>query len=247
VTTVFYALGGGRGHFQRAWNLAERTPGSCVVLHQAARMGQEATSDGRIRGVALGGCTLRDAREALERELVHADHLVVDTFPAGVAHELVLPSMRTTLVARHLDRASYADYDEHVQRFHEVWLPYHADASEWDDPPAGRWIGPIVRPVSIEGEVDLLVIGDGEPASWAPLLASAMRVRGPFERLPRARRTVALAAGYNLAWELHSLGVDAAFRPLPRRFDDQFSRAARLGRPLHHRVDLERYLEVACS
>ncbi|MCB9677771.1 MAG: hypothetical protein H6737_21895 [Alphaproteobacteria bacterium] len=244
TTTVFYALGGGRGHATRAFELAKRVGGRSVVFHQAPGDWPEGSLNvGRI-GVA-------ELRARLAEALRDASRFVVDTFPGGIAHELDVSGLvqrpgaapvPTVLVARYVDREAYAGYDALVARFDEVWLPYDADGSEWDDPPSGTWIGPVVRDVRLEGEVDTLVIGADAPASWEPLLRGATRVDGLFGVLPRARRVVALAAGYNLGWELRRTGARVAFRPLSRRFDDQFRRAARLGVPLYHRADLEGFL-----
>ncbi|MEZ4322885.1 MAG: hypothetical protein R3F61_35795 [Myxococcota bacterium] len=232
---VVYALGGGRGHATRALTLAARLSGPSRVLHQCA--------DPDLPG-GIGTPTVAELHARLAEALVGATRFVVDTFPGGVAHELgELPTgVRTVLVARYVDRSAYPRYDALAARFDEIWLPYDPDGCEWDDPPDGRYIGPVVRTVPLGPEVDTLVIGSGEPASWAPLLRDLPRVDGPFASLPRARRVVALSAGYNLGWELATAGIRTAFRPLPRRFDDQFRRAARLGTPLYHRSCLEGFL-----
>jgi hypothetical protein len=178
------------------------------------------------------------------------DRLVVDTFPGGVAHELpdsLLGRRPTTLVARALIRDRYRDYGALAARFDEVWLPYPADRCEWDEPPPGRYVGPLVRDVAVGADrVPVLVIGDlaSAPPGWAPLLAGAAVIDGPFSALPAADRVVALAAGHNLAWELRTAGIVAGYRPLPRRYDDQHRRAALLGVPLAHRADLVSFLGV---
>lgn len=238
---VIYALGGGRGHATRAFTLAERLDregtGPSVVLHQAPGDWPQAGL-GRIRVEALFA--------RLHGLLGSCDRFVVDTFPGGVAHELLdleIPAhVETVLVARYVDRSTYAGYDRLLAGFDAVWLPYDRDTCEWDHPPDGTFIGPVVRPLRFEGEVDTLVIGRGAPPSWEPLLAGCTRVDHVFDTLPRARRVVALGAGYNLGFELATAGLDTGFRPLARRYDDQFRRAARLGTPLYHRSDLEGFL-----
>jgi len=235
---LVYALGGGRGHATRAFELCRRM-GSGVVFHQAP-------GEWPSGSVCVGRIGVTALREQLLGALSGAKRFIVDSFPGGIAHELVgLPipaGVRTVLVARYVDRAAYADYDALAARFDEVWLPYDPERCEWDEPPAGVYIGPVVRPVRLEGSVDTLVIGRGEPASWSALLRDSTRVDGLFDRLPRARRVVALGAGYNLGWELATAGLKPAFLPQTRRFDDQFRRAAKLGTPLLHRVDLEGFL-----
>lgn len=222
------------GHLQRALNLRDRI-GPCTILHQ----GPETPGTTRLP---------RPSPAEVQALLQGADRVVVDVFPGGVGHELEDLPDRSVLVARFVRREAYPDYDRLVERFDEVWLPYEASRCEWQEPPPGRFIGPVRRSIALEPrEVDLLVIGAGEPPTWTPLLADAERVNGPFERLPRARRVVALQCGYNLAWELEGLGMPVAFRPLPRRFDDQFRRAALLGTPLLHRRDLERFLEATAG
>lgn len=230
---MIYALGSGMGHLQRALNLQERL-GPCTILHQGP------PTPGTIRLVDP------TPAEVLER-LQGAERLIVDTFPGGIGHELVQLPAHAVLVARYVQRENYVDYDALAARFPEIWLPYDVDASEWDEPPPGTWIGPITRTLTwTEEHVDLLVIGTGEPVAWTPLLQDAPRITGPFQCLPRARRIVALQGGYNLFWELRALtrtsSTRCAFQPLPRRYDDQYRRVGRFGTPLLHRDDLQRFL-----
>lgn len=238
--TVIVALGGGMGHARRAFNLAERLDGTPVVLHQAP---------GDWPQPGLGALTRPALWERLGPLLERADRVVVDTFPGGVAHEL-LPLLdmpiHKVLVARYVERSAYADYDALAARYDAVWLPYTAAQCEWESPPAGEWIGPVTRALAVIGEAEVVVVGRDEPPSWSPLLQNAVRIDGPFDTLPRAKRYVGLAAGYNLGWELASLGAPVALRPLSRRFDDQFRRANALGVPLLHRRDLEAFLEGEC-
>ncbi len=266
MRTLIWATGGGLGHATRGRVLGERlaAEGDAVtVVHSAPDAA--GASEPPVNTVSLqewaGDRSVATVRSALEAALRSVDRLVVDTFPLGVDGALrgvsIPERVETVLVARWVDRARVPEwpagqaYDEQVAAFDAVWFPYAEHASEWDDPPAhpnAHWLGPITRPVTLSDErVDTLVIGDAPPG-WSGAIEAAVADGGRwvttrFEQLPRANAVVALAAGYNLAWELVGLGFPAlGFHPLPRRYDDQFARAARLGTPLYHRADLERFL-----
>ena len=234
MKTLIYALGGGSGHQRRGRLLAQRLEGTTVVVTEAS--GPPETFADRLLA-----------------ELRDYDQLVVDTFPAGLAHELddrfFAGPFRTVLVARYVDRDAYEGYDELAARFDEAWLPYPADHCEWDPAPRGKPMGALTRHVGLQGEVDTLVIGDvrSAPRAWRSVLTGAVVIDRPFATLPRARRVVALACGYHLGWELAQLGLSTGFRPLQRRYDDQFRRAALLGQPLYHVHDLEAFLGDAMA
>jgi hypothetical protein len=259
VSTLIWATGGGHGHRTRGQTLGERLvregeAASVTVVHSGA----DSYVDGPVQTVSItdwaGERSLSAARSRLAAALRGVDRLIVDTFPLGVdgaLRQVSIPdSVETVLVARWIDRAALPRYDAQVRSFDSLWFPYDRAQSEWDHPPVHRsvrWLGPITRPLRLEGTVDTLVIGEA-PHGWTPDLEAAVAdggrwVRERFDALPRAERVIALACGYNLAWELVQLGyAPIAFHPLPRRYDDQFMRAARLGTPLYHRADLERFL-----
>ena len=238
-----YAMGGGAGHARRAFNLAARQ-----ALDEPVFVAHQASGDWPIPGVGRVG--VRPWRERLGPVLPRLECLVVDTFPGGVGHELMgleLPK-RAVLVARFVKRDTYVDYDALVARFPELWMPYTESLCEWEEcPGAGarvRWLGPVTREIHWKGTCDTLVVGGDLPAEWEDLVGGAedCRVDGPFTTLPRPNRILALAAGYNLAWELYDPGIPLALRPLQRRFDDQYRRAHLLGTPVYHRDDLVQFL-----
>jgi hypothetical protein len=195
--------------------------------------------------------TIDDVRRSL---LAHARDatLVVDTFPGGIAHELddaLLDAFaERVLVRRYLRPGSYDDEERLASRFNRTLIPYAPERCEWEGAIEGEYVGPLVREVPVRGEPeDLVVIGDGVPAGWMPLLARARFVSGPLAVLPRARRYLATAAGHNLTYELLALGMPFASVPQDRRYDDQFRRADLLGIGIHHKRDLVRWLEATCS
>ena len=245
---LIYALGGGMGHLTRAVCLARRL-GPAVVLHSAPRPLPSAPP-----GVVQRHVTAAEARAALAT--AEADLLVVDTFPAGVDGGLSEPLLRRfprrALVRRYLRPGSYPGYAARAARFDTHLIPYTAEASEWDEPPPGRHVGLLLRPVSIQGSdasTELVIIGDEQelPVGWRQVLPRDRRcVHGPFEVLPAARRYLALGAGYNLTYELRALKVPMALVPRERRFDDQFARADRLGAGVYSSRQLTGWLRGGC-
>lgn len=250
-STLIYALGGNRGHLTRAVNLARRK-GPSVVLHQCQLPhAVSATAQIELEPVPLSWGP-NQLREYVFRRADEARHLVVDTFPGGVSHELddsVLDAYEErTLVRRYVRPGTYDNYDELASRFDEVALPYDPSRCEWEGCVDGRYVGPLTRDVSLEDspEISLVTIGPLGllPRRWPELFPEdAVNISCPFQSLPRARRYLAIGAGHNLIYELDQLGVSYAAYPLEQRFDDPFRRVDRLGVGIFSRTQLRTFLE----
>jgi hypothetical protein len=244
---LFYALGGGRGHVTRALNLARRFR-RATILH---------SSDGSYGELPAGIRLIRlnptdDANSVIEEQKTERTIVVVDTFPWGIRHELnpsVLGRFNPRiLVARFVSPGSYARYDEGLEYYTDIWLPTSPNDCEWEGLVSGHYIGPQARHIDIESkqQAACVVIGDRTvlPDSYRRKLPKeTVFIEGPFQRLPTSQRVLSLGAGYNIVHELQALGVEAAFVPQDRRYDNQFIRARRLGRCISSSEDLEAWLE----
>jgi hypothetical protein len=250
---VLYALGGGAGHLGRALALAARL-GPGLILHRAAFVAARPPPGVRLLRVP-GELSIPRWRRALARIASGAELFVVDTFPAGIAHEIdddvLARARRRALVRRYVRPFAYPGYDDAAARFDDVFAPYPLGGSEWEAPaPGDRHLGYLTRRLRLSGEPErpLCVIGDARllPVGWRALLpADTAWIEGPFEALPRARAYLSMGAGYNIAYELLALGAPFGLLPLEKRYDDQFRRAERLGRAVTTRADLARLIEAA--
>jgi hypothetical protein len=257
---VIYALGGGLGHLSRALVLA-RAIDAVAILHRAPGDGLVPDIDvpPGVRLIAVdAGWTPADLRACLAGLAQQAPVLVVDTFPAGVAHELddALLSVfgHRVLVRRYLRPGAYDDEAALAARFDTVLVPYREAACEWDgEIGAGAvHVGFLVRALAVDsvsasgpGALDLVILGDAGrlPPGWRALLPARTRcVSGRFRALPAARRYLGTGAGHNLTYELHEAGVCFAVMPCERRYDDQFRRADRLGAGVYTRDDFAGWL-----
>ena len=187
----------------------------------------------------------RAAAPVAAARVAQAAAVVVDTFPAGLFHELVHLPDDATWVARHLE--GYPGLEEAAARYRRIWLPYPPGRDPWEGQWAGACVGPLVRrlPMADGPPHDLLVIGDPEtlPGPWRARLPADTRSLHRFvAALPAARRVLALGAGHNLCWELAPLPIPVGHVPSHRRYDAPFARALRFGRAILSRADLEVFL-----
>jgi hypothetical protein len=252
---VIYALGGGLGHLSRALVLARKID-AVAILHRGAETAAETVAGMDAPGVRLigvdTGWTPSDLRACLARCAGEAPVLVVDTFPAGVAHELDDATLdrfeHRVLVRRYIRPGSYEDEAALAARFDAALVPYTEAQCEWDGEVDGAHVGFLVRELAVErgaAELDLVIIGDAGrlPPGWRALLPERTRqVAGRFRALPAARRYLGTGAGHNLTYELHQAGVCFAVMPCERRYDDQFRRADRLGAGVYTREDFAGWL-----
>ncbi len=258
--TLIYAPGGGLGHVTRALALARALPGRVHVWHQAPAPPGDAPAHVRLwRPPARWGPARVEA--ALARAARATPLLVVDTFPAGLEGEVSPRALdrfaRRVLVRRWVRPGAYPRYEARAARFDRALLPYPPDACEWDGAAPGLHVGHLLRtlplapsPADPRDLLDLVVLGDPGrlPPAWrARLPARTRAVSGWAPRLPRARRYLALGAGYHTAYELERLGLPRGLVPEERRYDDQFRRAARLGAGVHGRLDLARLLAAPAA
>lgn len=252
---VIYALGGGLGHLSRALVLARKI-GAVAILHRGGEAVPGTMAEIDAPGVRLigvdTGWTPSDLRACLHRCSEEAPVLVVDTFPAGVAHELDDAALdrfeHRVLVRRYIRPGSYEDEAALAARFDAALVPYTEAQCEWDGEVDGVHVGFLVRELAVErgaAELDLVIIGDAGrlPPGWRALLPERTRhVAGRFRALPAARRYLGTGAGHNLTYELYQAGVCFAVMPCERRYDDQFRRADRLGAGVYTREDLAGWL-----
>ncbi len=251
TTALIYALGGGRGHAQRAVVLAERFSRS-LVLHQCDEPPVRLPAGCQLQQIGPQW-SIKPLRDLLLSASGWAETLLIDTFPGGVAgevdHDVLSRYANTVLLRRYVRPGSYPDYEMRAAAFAEQWLPYAATNCEWDGAVPGRYIGSATRRLELaEGQpCELVVVGNPSqlPPAWTEALpADTKWLDGPFAALPRARRYLSIGAGHNISYELRRLGADAAFVPLERRYDDQFRRADRHGAGIYSGAELRAFLEA---
>lgn len=248
-TALIYALGGGNGHLQRASLLSECFANATIMHHVRPSFSCSA----RVV-YPQGGDLLSWSAQFVQENAASFDCIVMDTFPQGIGHEIKQHMMKRYpqhfLVARFLREEAYAQYRVSCSWFTNILLPYSIHNSEWEHPPKGVYIGTITRPLSISKEtpVELCVIGEQGriPKRWRSLFpVSTQYIHHRFDELPSAHRYLCVGAGYNLFWELYSMGRVAGHIALEKRYDDQFYRAGRLGRLITSHQDCAYFLGCA--
>ncbi len=226
---LYYAVGGGLGHLARARRVLTK-----LGLRDRATI----LTTAEAPEVAEGIPTLRPSENI---DYHSFERLIVDAFPCGLLGELRELDMPMDYVARLLKWDEYAAVTGAVMRRFETTYVVepvtHAIESEsfvdldlHEQPPEAEeedfWL--VVHSGS-EDEVQHLV-------SYARELQEVEGLEAPIEvatrtfpiapRLARAARIVS-AAGFNLMLETEPFHQKHHPVPLPRRFDDQFTRAAR--------------------
>ncbi|MFI1993098.1 hypothetical protein [Actinoplanes sp. NPDC020271] len=181
--------------------------------------------------------------------------LVVDVFPAGIGGELTVPDrVRTVLLARLL-----RGYAGRPVRFDQVWTVEEATLPpgisgdvarlELVDPPApslpiaaGTWLIPHAGPASETAELiayarECAGLEDREPRL---LVASPHPPPGDVDHIDvypvwplfaGAERVIS-AAGFNVVRQMRPWRSKHRMLPFARRWDDQFTRAARARREI---------------
>ena len=241
--TTYYAPGGGLGHATRARRVLDRL-GIDAAIITSAELPRELEGDAEAH-----------RRWLLERV---DDHLLVDTFPAGIQGELAgvelphidhvarllrwndyphrdAPRFRTTYAVEPLTAEHEAYLRERSERFVELDLALDTVAAA---PVAGRWL--IVHSGPAE-EVRELVAYASELAAIRQNLEILVATRCDVDLPPGFTRidalpathlyptaeTIITAAGFNVMLETEPYRERHHALPFPRRFDDQFLRAAR--------------------
>lgn len=237
---LVYALGGGLGHAVRgagiasalreagvaalAWVRAEAAPH--VAAHAGVVHACERPASPAALRAALGDLMTR----------FEATHLVVDTFPEGILGELQRPAVPAMVVLRARRDGKRREFlrslDAYERRLDvEPSLGWLEPGSAETSPPAAR---PLTRKPSQTGA--LLVASDPRLAAYFHRLRRRLSSRGvvvdmvegsqaPLTEDALSARVVVGPAGYNLTYELASLGTWHIAMPLARRFDDQPKRA----------------------
>jgi len=243
---LIYAMGGGFGHLQRA-SLFSMGFTEATILHQS-----QPPFPCQAKVVQPPPTNTRDwIQRFIVEQLTMVDCMVVDTFPYGLFHELTDEMIRSAsesiLIGRYLKKEEYRNYDRGKKNYSHVFLPYHQNRCEWNSEQNGRYIGPIIRDIFINSEwcCDLVVLGNIDliPKTWQNLFPqSTVYVDHYFESLPQSKGYLCIGAGYNLVWEMKSLGLNVVHLPIEKRYDDQFRRAGMLGCMVNSRQVLDEFL-----
>jgi len=223
---LYYAIGGGLGHLSRARR----------VLTRLGLRNRAVILTALDEPVLAGGIpTIRSADfNAYER-------IIVDAFPCGVTGELrgldvpmdyvarllkwddyaaatgaVMPHFETTYlvepVTHAIDSQRFVELDlsepPEMAEEEDFWLVAHSG----DDDEIQHLTGYARELQSIEG-IDAPIVVARRTFPLAPLLARAARIVS--------------AAGFNIMLETQAWRQKHHVVPLPRRYDDQFTRAAR--------------------
>ncbi|HWW59851.1 MAG TPA: hypothetical protein VN181_00660 [Thermoanaerobaculia bacterium] len=241
MTTIYYAIGGGMGHARRARR----------VLEALAIDAEIVASDDVPR--ALEGD--RDAHRQWLADRFRGHRVIVDTFPAGIQGELSgIDDVTFDHVARLLRWDDYRSAVPHAPpRFettyvveelmqeHEQFLRTNSDRLTTLQliPPAtgnGQRATPFTLIVHSgpTHELEELIAYAKELGDEPLLVATPCAVDGvdridtdsPADFFPAAARIVS-AAGFNVMLETEAWRDKHHVVPFPRRFDDQFLRAAR--------------------
>ena len=245
MSTLYYAVGGGLGHVTRAQRVlrALDISDAVVVTSCDAELDFPVIRVGEEDSVA----------EIVAR--TSADRVIVDAFPAGIRGELTgVRAPRVDYVARRLRWERYrrecpVDFHFHaayvveeLEDEHRRWVELHSDQVELLNlaPPAARadvdafWLivhsGPAHEVRELMEYARELAVLRGE--SPRVLVATRCDVELPdgFERTEtiayaNAARIIS-AAGFNVMMETEPWAEKHHVVPFPRRFDDQFARAA---------------------
>jgi len=226
---LYYAVGGGLGHLARARRVLTK-----LGLRDRATILTTANAP----EIADGIPTLHPSDGIDYRSF---ERLIVDAFPCGLLGELKDIEMPMDYVARLLRWDEYAKATGAVMRRFETTYVVepvtHAIASE-------RFIDLDLREPRFEAEREdfWLVAHSGDEievqhlAEYAKELQEIEEIEAPINvatrtfplgpLLARAARIIS-AAGFNLMLETEPWREKHHPVPLPRRFDDQFTRAAR--------------------
>jgi len=223
---LYYAIGGGFGHLARARRVLTR-----LGLRDRAVILTAAEEPGITDGIP----TITSA------DFTSFERLIVDAFPCGLLGELRNLDMPMDYVARLLQWDAYAAATGAVMpRFETAYVVEpltHAidsdrvvelDLSEPPDVAAEEdfWL---VAHSGSDDEVRHLTAYAAEVQAIEEIEAPIVVARRTFPLAPllaRAARIIS-AAGFNIMLETQPWRHKHHAVPLPRRFDDQFTRAAR--------------------
>jgi hypothetical protein len=232
---LYYAIGGGLGHLARA----RRVLTLLGLRNRAAIV--TASPDARVTEEIAVIQAPRD-RHALRPfvESLGAERIIVDAFPCGLFGELRgialpldhvarllreppahMPPFETTYVVEPLPawhRAMLAGRVVELDFSATVEIATAAEMDEWLVVHSGpaeeiEELVAYARELQRIERVDAPIVVATRTFPIAPLLASASRIVS--------------AAGFNLMLETEPWRAKHRVLPLPRRFDDQFARAAR--------------------
>jgi len=241
MKTIYYAIGGGLGHRRRAQRVLEALAIDADVI----------TTDDVPR--ELEGD--RDAHREWCADRFRNSHVIIDTFPSGIQGELADLDGTFDYVARLLKWDEYRKAVKHnPPRFNTTYIveelikeheeyvrkqSNHVRRLELR-PPRTTDNGQRPTPFSLivhsgpKEEIEELIEYARELGTEPLLVATPCPVDGveridtdsPADFFPAATRIVT-AAGFNVMLETEPWRDKHHALPFPRRFDDQFLRAAR--------------------
>jgi hypothetical protein len=238
---LIYAIGGGKGHLQRALNIAENLK-NVTIMHQHTFSHEEHTIiSPKSEDVFFW------SEHFLHHQIQDFDCFIVDTFPTGIGEEITQDLLNRVslrfLIARYLKEETLPCYSKALSWYSHILLPYTSDLCEWEYPPSQNYIGHLTRTIKIDTtqNVCMVVIGDINkiPRMWRHIFPTdTVFIDRYFYSLPQAHGYLCIGAGYNIFWELHALKIKAMHIPLHKRYDDQFLRAGRWNRIIHSKQQL---------
>jgi hypothetical protein len=231
---VYYTMGGGLGHATRARRVLETLRIDDAVIVASCK--PDARVTGRYR--------VADSLDGL-----HAERIIVDTFPLGLKGELAGIDVPLDYVARLLKWDEYRrcvpDPLPHFGTMYAVEEVSHAVPC---DRVVNLTLNPARCPPLAARSAYWLVVHSGPAEEVHDLIAYAEELQNlehdhseivvvsqcgigldvvPASALfPNATRIVS-AAGFNVMLETEPYRDKHHILPMPRRFDDQFARAAR--------------------
>lgn len=246
--TLIYALGGGKGHRNRARALAKQLGENEVSIFHQCRDSIPMPSE----TILPYSVTRAECRSLLRQAAAKHHRLIVDTFEAGLHEEV-----DQELLDRFPETVWLARYTKQGPRrslhYKETWLPYCKNTDEWEYELEGIYVGPLVRKLAIDAskKSPIVVIGDSKkiPQGWRELLESraALFFNQDIAELPAAEKYFCVGAGYNLTFELHALPEmrnpsKVAMVAFDKRYDDQFTRADRFFTNINTTSELKQWL-----
>jgi predicted glycosyltransferase len=237
---LYYAIGGGFGHLARARRVLAKLGLRASIL--------AATSEPRITGdlpTILVPRALERSPAALRQwiESLGAERIIVDAFPCGILGELAgidvpldhvarllrvapvdVPRFGTTYVVEELHPAHAAILRSCSDRVMSLDLAGEPSPAFRAPSPAAVGEGCVVVHSGPEDEVRQLVDYAREVIG-GPITVATRTF--PIAPLLAAASHIVSAAGFNIMLETEPFRQKHHIVPMPRRFDDQFTRAAR--------------------
>jgi hypothetical protein len=231
---VYYAMGGGLGHATRARRVLEALRIDDAVIVASCKPDPRVT--GRYR--------VADSLDGL-----HPKRIIVDTFPLGLKGELVGIDVPLDYVARLLKWDEYRRcVPGELPRFGTMYVVEEVSHTVPCDRVLNLTLNPARCPPLAARSAYWLVVHSGPAEEVHDLIAYAEELQNlehdpseiivvtqcglgldvvPASALFANAKRIVSAAGFNVMLETEPYRDKHHILPMPRRFDDQFARAAR--------------------